>query len=355
MTPRGRAAQWRWIVGATLVAAVLAGGFTLMLRAYVASSSGDDQDQTEGIVDAPARVSIKDGVVVLTLSAADQQNAGIATIQPLSAPAQRATVGYGTVLDAAALTELSNRLLDAESGVQTAEAKLAVSRAAFERAKVLHRDQQNISTAQLQDAEGSFTVDRALLATARSRLATVSATARQDWGSVIGAAVIDHAPPIADLIERRDYLVKVTLPSGAVAAPPESAIIRMSGGPGIPLDFISAATSTDPRFQGVSYFYKVPAESGLLPGLHVEVALIVKAVEGGLVVPEEAVVWLQGKAWIYLRTGETSFERREIVPDRLAPEGGYIVTSLPAHAQIVVRGAQMLLSEEFRSQAPIED
>lgn len=355
MTLRGRPVGWRRAVVAIVVAAALAGGSAVILRAYLGSSSDDDRDQAERIVDAPGRVSIKDGVVTLTLSTADRQNAGIGTIHPPTAPAQSTIVGYGTVLDAAALTELSNRYLDAESGVQTAEAKLAVSRAAFDRAKVLHRDQQNISTAQLQDAEGSFAVDRAALAAARARLATVAATARQDWGNVIGAAVIDHAPLIADLIERRGYLLKVTLPSGTVATPPESASIVMSGGPGTQLGFISPATSTDPRFQGVSYFYKAPAESGLLPGLHVEVALTVGAAEGGLLVPEEAVVWLQGKAWIYLRTGETSFERREIITDRPAPEGGYVVAGLPADARIVVRGAQMLLSEEFRAQAPIED
>ena len=355
MTLHGHAVGWRQIVGGILVAAALAGGSVAILHKYLDSSSDTDQDQTEGIVDAPLRVSIKDGVVVLTLSAADQQNAGIGTIHPPTAPAQSTIVGYGTVLDAAALTELSNRYLDAESGVQTAEAKLAVSRAAFERAKVLHRDRQNISTAQLQDAEESFAVDREALAAARARLATVAATARQDWGNVIGAAVIDHAPLIADLIDRRGYLVKVTLPSGTVTAPPESASVVMSGGPGTQLGFISPATSTDPRFQGVSYFYKAPAESGLLPGSHVEVALTIKAAGGGLLVPEGAIVWLQGKAWIYLRIGETSFERREIITDRPAPEGGYVVAGLPADARIVVRGAQMLLSEEFRAQAPIED
>ena len=56
--------------------------------------------------------------------------------------------------------------------MQTATAKLAVSRAAFERAKILYKDQQNISAAQLQGAEGSFEVDKAALAAAQSRLAT---------------------------------------------------------------------------------------------------------------------------------------------------------------------------------------
>ena len=32
-----------------------------------------------------------------------------------------------------------------------------------------------------------------------------------------------------------------------------------------------------------------------------------------------------------------------------------MVPGLPPDAQIVVRGAQMLLSEEFRAQVPVED
>ena len=89
--------------------------------------------------------------------------------------------------------------------------------------------------------------------------------------------------------------------------------------------------------------------------MNLEVSFTLEVPEPGFVVPEAALVWQQGKAWIYLRTGATSFERREIVPERPAPDGGYIVTHLPADAQIVVRGAQMLLSEEYRAQAPIED
>ena len=351
MTPAGRTAKWRSIVLA--IALVVAG---VSVLGVFATPGRGDEDDAESVVRAPVRVTIKNGVVVLTLSAAEQQNIGIATTRPAAAPEQTVIMGYGSVLDAAGLTDLSNRYLEAKSGVQTAEAKLAVSRAAFERAKVLHRDQQNFSTAQLQDAEGNFAVDKATLAAAQSRLSTVASSARQGWGNVLGAALIGGAPLITDLIERRDYLIKVTLPPGAtVATPPATVKTRISGGPEIALAFISPATSADPKLQGVSYFYEVPADNGLLPGLHTEVSLTVKTTESELVVPEAAVVWLQGKAWLYLRTGATRFERREIAPDRPTPDGGYIVAGLLPDAQIVARGAQMLLSEEFRSQAPIED
>jgi hypothetical protein len=338
------------ILAMTLVLASIS-----ILSVFVTPGKGDEDD-AESVVHAPMRVTIKNGVVVLTLSAADQLNDGIVTTALAPAPENHVVIGYGSVLDAANLADLSNRYLGDESAVQTAQAKLAVSRAALERARVLHRDQQNISTAQLQDAEGNFEIDKAAFAAARSRRSTGAAGVRQAWGNVLGAALIGQTPLISDLIERRDYLVKVTLPPGAtVAVPPITATTTASGGSEIALDFISPATSTDPRLQGVSYFYKASAESGLLPGLHLEVSLTTKGTERGFVVPEPAVVWSQGKAWVYLRTGPTTFERREISPDHPAPDGGYIVAGVSADAQIVVRGAQMLLSEEFRAQAPIED
>src|SRR5262249_28137561 len=157
----------------------------------------------------------------------------------------------------------------------------AVARAAYERAKALHGDRQAVSTAQLQELEGKFKVETTALAAARSRLSNVAATARQSWGNVLGQALISQAPVIADLVERRDYLIKATLPAAeTIAAPPTTATTRLNGGPDIRLDLVSPATSTDPRLQGFSYFYKASALSGLLPGFRLAVSLTVDTFGG---------------------------------------------------------------------------
>ena len=58
---------------------------------------------------------------------------------------------------------------------------------------------------------------------------------------------------------------------------------------------------------------------------------------------------------MYRRRGRDSFVRVEIATDLPARGGGYIVKDLPKDAEIVMRGAQLLLSEEFRSQIQVED
>ena len=342
------------IISAVLIALIIGAGLGSLL--LLVPGRAENEGKAESTLGPPARLTMKDGVAILTLTATDQQNGGIETVRPSAPTAPEAVVGYGTVLDAAPLAQLNDRYLDAETQVQTAAAKLAVSRAAFERAKILYKDQQNISAAQLQGAEGSFEVDKAALAAAQSRLRSVAASARQAWGGVLGAALVDRTPLIAALIERNEYLVKVTLPPGAaIATPPETATARLHGGAEIALAFVSPATTADPRLQGLSYLYHAPGDSALLPGMNLDVRLPGEAIERGVVVPEAAVVWLQGKAWVYLRADPTTFVRRDIAPDHAEPDGGYVVTSLPPEAEIVVRGAQMLLSEEFRAQVPIED
>lgn len=340
--------RWRSLVVVLMTVSLALGG-------SIGVGQGDEDD-TQNAVHAPARVEVQNGIVTLTITAAEQQNDGIVTAHPALAPVSSVT-GYGSVLNAGGLTELTGRYLDAQSAAQTAEAKLAVSRAAYYRAKTLHQDQQNISTAQLQDAEGAFKMDKAALAAAQSHLSNVVASAKQDWGSEIGQALIDQAPLITDLIERHDYLIMVTLPPGeTIGTPPASLTTRINGGAEISLNFLSPATSTDPKLQGLTYFYEARAQSGLLPGLHLAASQSAPADNSQMViVPEAAVVWLQGKAWIYMRSGPATFERREISPSRAAPNGGYAVTDLTPDAEIVVRGAQMLLSEEFRAQAPVED
>lgn len=341
----------RWLfVLVTFLLLVLA-GTAWVLHGPAARSGGDDDEEAQGTVSPPPRVSVQNGVTVLTLNAATQRNGGIETARPEPAPAQGYVMAYGTVLDAASLTDLENSYLDAEAKVNTAAARLAVSRAAFERAQLLHAAPPAISTAQFQSAQATFQVDQAALASAQAQLTTLAATARQVWGSVIGQALLDRKPLVTGLIERREYLVKVTLsPGPGMAEPPAMATARLGEDANISLQFISPATMTEPKLQGASYFYISAAEDGLLPGLNVIVLLPRAQAPKGLIVAESSVVWLHGKAWVYLRTGPETFVRREITPNHPGPDGGYIVSGLTADAQVAVRGAQMLLSEEFRAQ-----
>jgi hypothetical protein len=121
------------------------------------------------------------------------------------------------------------------------------------------------------------------------------------------------------------------------------------------ITFVSPATHVDPKIQGVTLFYAAPAESSLLPGMNVLAFLPTGKIIDGVGVAASSVVWWQDRAWVYQRTGPDKFERVEIATDMPAPAGGYIVAGMPPDVQIVSSGAQLLLSEEFRSQIQVDE
>ena len=340
---------------AVLSALLVLGAAVLGLRSLLHARDTGEADRDQAVA-APRRIATEGGQLVLKLDPATQQRIGIETAPVRPTPYREELRAYGTVLDLTRLTELTNSYAAAKAQAQIAQAKLEASRTAFERAQRLYKDQQNVSAAQLQAAEAAFRSDQAALAAAESQIRTLAVTARQEWGPVLGQALATGTSEVQRLIEREEFLVQVTLPPGVIlGSPPASATVEVPSRSRAGLRYVSPATRTDPRVQGMSLFYTAAGDSGLLPGMNVLAFLPSDKTVEGAAVPDAAVVRWQGKDWVYVRTDDQTFARREIVADLPAPDGGYVVRGLPADAEVVTRGAQILLSEELKSQINVGD
>jgi hypothetical protein len=340
-------------IAATLLGAVAAMGIAIALvHGYIEGRRETAQEtEDEAAIKAPQRVSVENGETVITLDDAAQGQGGIATAALRSGPRQETLRAYAIVLDVAPLTESSQAFATAKAQRQMAEAKLDGSRKAFQRATRLHQDDQNISTAQLQAAEAIYRVDEASLAAAQSQLQTLATSVQQAWGPVLGRALINDAPIARQLLTRASVLLQVTLPSGAsIGKPPDRAFVVSDSGSRIDIRFVSPATRTDPRLQGASFLYTARGDSGLLPGMTVPAYLASSKAEEAVAVPASAIVWWQGRPWVYVRTSPTTFTRRELARPRAGDDGAVVASNLQADAEVVVQGAQMLLSEELRTQ-----
>jgi hypothetical protein len=340
------------ILGALIALAAIGAGWLAAERRSLAQSDAD-RERPEA---APPHVAVEHGPSVVKLDAATQRRGGI-TVEPLrQAPFRAELRAYASVLDVTKLNEIASAYAAAQAQLRSAQAKLEASRSAFDRAKGLYKDQQNVSAAQLQSAETAFRTDEAALAAAASQTRMLAASAKQEWGQPLGVGIIEGSPAVTRLIERQDLLVQVTLAPGTVIAqPPASAEIQAPDGARAALRFLSPAAHADPRIQGLSFFYTVIDGSGLLPGMNVLAFLPADKSAEGLLVPASAIVQWQGKDWIYLRIDAETFMRRDIPTDMPGPNGGYVVAALPADAQVVTLGAQMLLSQELKPQLPSEN
>ncbi|WP_316167919.1 MULTISPECIES: efflux RND transporter periplasmic adaptor subunit [unclassified Bradyrhizobium] len=285
------------------------------------------------------------------LSATQQKQIGLQTAVLAAESHPEQFRAYGTVLDVARLTDLTNNYANAQAQLQTAQAKLDVARLAFERARDLVQSAA-MPRKDAEAAEGTFRTDQASLAAAESQVKTLMATARQEWGAVIGKGIIERSPQVVQLIEREQLLVQVTLPPGVtLAAPPRAALAQApTRSVNIDLRYLSAAPRTDPRIQGVSYYFVAAGDSGLLPGMNTTAYVPSGKSFDGVFIEDTAIVQWQGRSWVYLRAGPEIFKRHPIRTDQPVSDDDYVVQDIPSGSEIVLRGAQVLLSEEAKSE-----
>ena len=117
---------------------------------------------------------------------------------------------------------------------------------------------------------------------------------------------------------------------------------------------VALASIADPRTLGEGYLFRVAGLGGILrPGAAVTAYLQVagKPVTGFLI-PPSAVVRSVGKTWIYKQVAEDKYSRQEVTLDRSSGRG-WLVTGVSERDRVVTVGAQMLLSEEQKSQIQI--
>jgi multidrug resistance efflux pump len=217
-----------WSAKLLVAAAVVAFGAHMGWGLLAGRNEAAIEAQRQRAVNVPIRVSGEAGEPVITIDPETQQRSGIETTALQSTPHQLELRAYGMVLDVARLTELSNNYANAKAQIQTAQAKLAMSKPAFERAQKLFNETHVVSQAQLQSAEAAFGTDQASLAAAEAQVRALTATAYQEWGSVLGKSLVDESPILTALIERQNFLLQITLPPGVILkAPPATAVIEI--------------------------------------------------------------------------------------------------------------------------------
>ncbi len=277
-----------------------------------------------------------------------QEKGGIETASPKPYVYREETQAYVAVLDPAGLSDLRKSYLAAEAGELKSRAALAATREEYGRMKTLYGE-KNVSGKAFQSAEASFRADEADNAAAGDILRAAGLGADQQWGGTIGGWIKHGSRQFQRLARREDVLLQVTLPQGyAAATAPAGLKLLLPSGKTASIKFISPATRTDPRVQGTSYFYAASApETGLLPGMSASAVFPSGQPVSGLLVPGSAVVWWQGRAWSYVKTGTDTFTRREVPTEEPADGGWFVPKGFSPTDEVVVKGAETLLSQEF--------
>lgn len=318
-------------------------------------------------IESPALIKNEQGINVVILPLKVQQNSGI-TISKLEASQHKGSMtSYGTVASINSLLDLRLRYQAAKAEASVTRASAANYNAEYQRLKALNADDKNVSDRAVTAAEAAIKSDQARLLASESAANNIQDTMRQQWGDVLTKLAIQEAIN-KPLLQENEVLIQILLPFNAPEPKPNShlliSVADSANNKAIVAVFVSRAPSIDTTLQGKTYFYRA-SDNALRVGMRVQTSsLYAQTSDGksssgtlnkGVIVPNSAVVWYGGKAWVYLQQGTNRFVRKPIVTDTELDNGWFNQGTLKPNDIIVTNGAQLLLSEEFKSEIKNEN
>lgn len=326
-----------------------------LLSFYAKDEFDTSSEKADDEIETINRVSNKDGVAVVSISPAAQKQSDIIT-EPLKASAHQASIStYGNVVGIDTLIELRNRYLAIKSDIEVLKTTLSHNKNELGRLNALNQDNKNVSDKVVATAAATAKSDETRIVAANSNAKNITDSMRQLWGATLAEQATN--PKASDLLQaliaNKRVLIQTTLPFDAAEPKANSSItIAPTAAPSHTMraDYVSPAPITNSTIQGKTYFYHAPTNE-LRTGMQVNAITATSSKKSvGVIIPNNAIVWYAGKPWVYQKAENDEFKRKPIHTDVEVEDGWFYQGPLKAGDEVVVSGAQLLLSEEFKSQ-----
>lgn len=325
---------------------VLAGAVWLVARYRESRRAVAHQAGRDAPVVTPSRVSNAGGAVTVTLDSAELRRIGlsVAAVRPGGGVAEirlPAEVVAETERAATLRAPVSGRFTVAEGGHWPGLGE---------------RVRAGVEIARVSDA-------RPLAMPISGTVTRVSAQP---------GALVEAGQALLEVTDLSRPLVRVAwlLPAGG--APPPSLVLdagngATGSGPRVTARLVGPALEADPVTRRPAYLYRAGRTwPGAVPGA--PIAALVQGPpptapgarrdsipDAPVVIPDSAVVQWEGLAWAYRQHAPGRFERVRVATDRPVPGGWLTGPPLAAGDTVVLRGAEELLSEEFRARVTVGD
>ena len=341
------------LVSLTLVVIIGGAVWSYFVRHAFADS---DEDQDQQSMQRSSHVSVKGGKTVLKFNRADQQANGISVLT-LSSSQNRLTIqGTGTVLPVQPFLDLKTSYNTAQMDLTKARAIAQASQAEYSRLMKLNQDGGNASAKSVEAARATAESDAATLRNAEQSLALLKDSVQVRWNGDITRWLERDSPQFNAVLAEGVFLLQVA-PAGMPmwTKPPAEIEVGLPDGRRAPARLWSALPQVDPRLQTPNFLYGIAPHPGILPGSNLSVFLPTGPAQRGVVVPNSAVVWWEGRAWCYIEQLPGEFIRQEVNTSNPVAEGWFVTGGIPAGARVATAGAQTLLSTEFRPQLQMDE
>ncbi len=255
--------------------------------------------------------------------------------------------GVATVLDPQPLIAASARLVAARENQAAAAQQTSAAAAEAKRSQQLYQQGENASLRDVQTAAAAAAAALAQQVAARSGYAAERSSARVSWGSTLATLAERGPAALAGYADGREALLAVAMPVNSGHLSSADIQVQLPDGSHASATLLGASPRADAVLQGPTYFYRCKGAS-LRSGWRLAASVPLQAAErNGVTVPAAAVLWYAGQPWVYVQTAVDSFQRRPLALDARQATGWFQPSGFRVGDRVVVRGAELLLSQEL--------
>lgn len=320
--------------------------FLLLLLLCITAFADDDDDDDKKPSTQGQSINLNDKA---------QKTSGLQTIKLEAATVQIEAVAHGKVLATQALFELKQRYLNAIAERDGIRAKARQAQQQMQRQQSLYQDGVSAKRS-VEEQQVELTNAQAQLKIAQQHNMAVREQAVLTWGTTLTTWALSDSKRLDDVLSGKKKLLQITLNSQYKQDIPKSIHIAASGNRehAAIAELISLAPQTDST-QGQSYFFQTTAQN-LSVGMNLTAWLPEQTQQKtGVIIPKSALLWVMNQAFVYVKTDNQHYTRRALTHYTASPNGYFVSEGLAPNEELVVTGAQMLLSEDLRGQIPDED
>jgi len=322
----------------------------------------DDQEEIykDVVIDFTKNIN---GLKVISLPPSVEKNSNIKYKSIKKSDFYSTVPSYGMTLNIQSLLNFRNALLNINHEISKLKNRLREEEKHLRVSIILNEDNKNIADAVVHEKEMVVNDLKNNLAIAINNKNNILANVRQQWGSTFESLLINPIQhQLKGIFKHKIRLIKITIPSEQLTTQPSKKInVKSVNNPNnkIEVYFLDKAPLIDKSLQGKSYFYFTNSNK-LSIGEKViayNVSTQNKKEQNMLFIPQSGVVWSDGQPWVYIRISSNGTFIRRPLDEIQEIENGWTIKEgiIKSGDQIVINGAQLLLSEEFKYQIKNEN
>ena len=341
--------------------------FVIILLIWVVILMGSDEFVDDDLFDEEETLSFievnDEGLNQIRLTEAIVKNSGIQTTKIISSNKQSSFSNYGIVQATDTLIDLKNIYDQLMQEINTLQNQINTEEKKYLAFVDLNADGKNISDQALLDQQTlvnnlKVSVEKKVVLKKNLQQKVLS-----QWGNKFYMAITSKAKDkqLNPLLNGEARLVKITLPSSDSdnSIPHKIIFTPINGNNETEGIYLDKAPTIEPSILGQTFYYLIQSPDirigSKLIGFYKEKQNNDKQMNR-YEVQSSSIVWSNGLSWVYIEEEPFLFVKKPVSLENEIKDGWLVISeALSTNDIIVSKGAQLLLSEEYKYQIKNEN